>query len=183
MSEKYKFHDPLGCYFVTLTTVGWVDVFTRPETKQVVIKSLRHCQHEKGLNIHAWCLMTSHLHMVISKSRDPLPDILRDFKKFTSREIFQLVDTVYESRREWMTKVFFESGADLRRITNYKVWRDGNHPILLTKPYFTRQKIDYIHYNPVVEEIVAEPEHYLYSSARDYATNAKGYLEIDFIRT
>jgi hypothetical protein len=46
MSEKYKFRDPLGCYFVTLTTVGWVDVFTRPETKQVVIQSLRHCQKD-----------------------------------------------------------------------------------------------------------------------------------------
>jgi REP element-mobilizing transposase RayT len=70
-----------------------VDVFTRLETKQVVIQSLRHCQKEKGLLIHAWCLMTSHLHMVISKSKDPLPDILRNVKKFPSGELFHAVDT------------------------------------------------------------------------------------------
>ncbi len=97
---------------------------------------------------------------MISKDGEPLPGILRDFKKFTAREIFQSINTVYESRREWMKRLFFESGEELRRITNYK-----------------------IHYNPVVEEIVDEPEHYLYSSARDYATNRKGLLEIDFIRT
>jgi hypothetical protein len=101
------------------------------------------------------CLMTSHLHMVISKSEDSLPDILRDFKKFTSREISQLVDSVHESRREWITKMFYESGADLRRISNYKVWRDGNHPILLTKPYFTRQKIDYINGHCGVSILIA----------------------------
>jgi putative transposase len=183
MSEKCKFWDPLGTYFVTLTTVGWADIFTRPDHKQVVIRSLRHCQKEKGLLIHAWCLMTSHLHTVISKSGEPLPAILRDFKKFTARELFQYVDSVHESRREWMTKLFFEAGEDLRRISNFKVWQDGNHPILLTKPKFTRQKIDYIHNNPVIEELVTEAEHYLYSSAGDYGLNRKGYLEIDFIRT
>ncbi|MBL7866172.1 MAG: hypothetical protein JNK10_14945 [Cyclobacteriaceae bacterium] len=49
MSEKYKFVDPEGLYFTTTTTVGWIDVFTRPELKRIVIQSLRHCQKEKGL--------------------------------------------------------------------------------------------------------------------------------------
>jgi putative transposase len=121
--------------------------------------------------------------MVISKSGEPLPEILRDFKKFTARELFQYVNSPHESRRDWMTKLFFEAGENLRRISNFKVWQDGNHPILLTKPKFTRQKIDYIHNNPVVEEIVTEAEHYLYSSAGDYGLRRKGYVEIDFIRT
>ena len=56
-----------------------------------------------------------------------------------------------------------------------------NHPELLTKAKFTRQKLDYIHNNPIAEEIVDEPANYLYSSARDYYTNGKGYLAIEFI--
>ena len=46
-SEKYKFGDPEGMYFVTSTVVGWVDVFTRPELKHIVIDSLRYCQKGK----------------------------------------------------------------------------------------------------------------------------------------
>ena len=181
MSEKYKFVDPEGTYFVTTTAVGWVDVFTRPELKHIVINSLEYCQREKGLRIHAWVLMPSHLHMIISTLGDPLEGIVRDFKTFTSKEIIKVVDTVVESRRGWMLELFGEVADHLKRVSHYKVWQDGNHPILLTKPKFTRQKLDYIHNNPVAAEIVREPEDYLYSSASDYGSRWKGYLAIDFI--
>ncbi|MDZ4715989.1 MAG: transposase [Cytophagales bacterium] len=181
MSEKYKFNDPNGIYFVTSTVVGWVDLFTRVELKQTVIESLRFCQREKGLLIHAWCLMPSHLHMIISSDGKPLTDIMRDFKKFTARQIIKQVDTVNESRKDWILKLFAEIADHLARIENYKVWQDGNHPIALMKPKFLRQKLDYIHNNPVAAEIVGEPEHYLYSSARDYHTSQKGFLVIDYL--
>lgn len=181
MSEKYKFLDPAGMYFVTSTIVGWADVFTRPEMKHVVIESLRYCQRNKGLLIHGWCLMPSHLHMMISTVKEPLENIMRDFKKFTSREIAKWADDAYESRREWLVPLFREEADRLKRVKGFKVWQDGNHPIWLHKPRFIRQKLDYIHDNPVVEEIVGEADHYLYSSAGDYFGTRKGYLEIDFI--
>ena len=55
MSEKYKFNDPEGTYFMTMSVVGWIDVFKRPEL--IIIDSLRYCQKEKGLVINAWCLV------------------------------------------------------------------------------------------------------------------------------
>lgn len=64
MSTKYRATIPDTGYFVTITTVGWIDVFTRPEQKQAIIESLRYCQQKKGLEIYAYCLMTSHLHML-----------------------------------------------------------------------------------------------------------------------
>ena len=51
MSTKYKATDPEGIYFVTTTVVGWIDVFTRVEQKNVLIDSLRYCQKYKGLEI------------------------------------------------------------------------------------------------------------------------------------
>jgi putative transposase len=57
MSEKFKFHDPEGLYFVTSTVVHWIGLFTRKELKHIIIDSLKHCQGYKGLIIHAWCLM------------------------------------------------------------------------------------------------------------------------------
>ena len=181
MSEKYKFLDPEGLYFTTTTTVGWIDVFTRPEFKQIVIDSLRYCQNEKGLVIYGWCLMTSHLHMIVRTEKEPLPRIMGDFKKFTSSALIKAIDQTGESRREWMLRLFGEEADSLRRIVNYKVWQDGNHPILLTKRKFSRQRLEYIHNNPVVEEIVSEPAHYLYSSARDYE-GRKGLIEIELLR-
>jgi len=180
MSEKYKFHDPQAMYFVTMASVGWVDLFTRVELKHVIIDSLRYCQKEKGLVIHAWCLMPSHLHMIISSANN-LSGILRDFKKFTSKEIIDTIGRINESRKGWLLDLFSEVANHLKRVENYKVWQDGNHPEILTSAKFARQKLDYLHTNPVADEIVDEPEEYRYSSARDYYGNKKGYLEVNKI--
>jgi putative transposase len=182
MSEKYKFVDEVGMYFITMATVGWVDLFTRLELKHVIVNSLRHCQKEKGLVIHAWCLMPSHLHMIVSTKQEKLSDIMRDFKKFTSKELIKTIDRINESRKGWILEMFREVADHLKRVSNYKVWQDGNHPELLFSAEFTRQKLDYIHDNPVADEIVEEPEAYRYSSARDYYSNRKGYLDVEIIQ-
>jgi REP element-mobilizing transposase RayT len=64
MSTRYKFHAADGIYFISFATVGWTDVFTRMAYKDIFVESLRHCQQHKGLELYAWCLMTSHVHLV-----------------------------------------------------------------------------------------------------------------------
>lgn len=181
MSDKYKFHDPVGTYFVTSTIVGWVDVFIRPELKMIIVDSLRHCQQQKGLRIHAWCLMTSHLHMIVSSDGALLPGIMRDFKKFTSRKIIDYIKNNIESRRSWMLELFGEVADALQRIQHYKVWQDGNHPILLYSQNVIEQKLRYIHNNPVVAGVVDNPEDYVYSSARVYHSNKPGLIDVECI--
>jgi len=131
--------------------------------------------------IHAWCLMPSHLHMIVSSKGDGLSAIMRDFKKHSSKEIIKTIERINESRKGWMLDLFADVAKHLKRTTNYKVWQDGNHPEILTSAKFTKQKLDYIHENPVADEIVDEPEEYRYSSARDYYSKKKGYLELDLI--
>jgi len=88
MSTKYKATIPDKSYFVTITTVEWIDVFTRVNQKQAIINSLKYCQDYKGLEIFAYCLMPSHLHLICAaKEGLILADIMRDFKKFTSTKI------------------------------------------------------------------------------------------------
>jgi len=108
MSTKYKFHDPDGTYFVTFAVVGWVDVFTRDEYRNIVINSFNYCIDKKGLVIHAWVIMTNHIHMIISrKGQMLLEHIMRDMKKFTSIEIIHNIEkSTTESRRKWMISIF-----------------------------------------------------------------------------
>jgi putative transposase len=40
-------------HFITFAVVQWVDVFTRREYADIVIKSLKFCQNKKGLKIYA----------------------------------------------------------------------------------------------------------------------------------
>ena len=180
MSEKYKFNDPEGIYFVTLSIVHWIDLFTRKELKYIIIDSLKHCQKQKGLIINAWCLMPSHLHMIIRTEDELLENILRDFKKFTAKEIVEVIGRINESRSEWLLRAFKNAGSKLKRIKSNKVWQDGNHPEQLITSKFVNQKLNYIHNNPVEAEIVDELEYYWYSSARDYA-GKKGLLSVELL--
>ena len=86
MSRKYKFHDQDKLYFISFATVHWIDVFVREEYKQIIIESWKHCQEKKGLEIYSWCIMTSHVHMIIGSKKEKLEVIVRDMKKHTSLE-------------------------------------------------------------------------------------------------
>ncbi len=87
MSRKYKFHDNDKLYFISFATVHWIDVFVREEYDRIIIDSWKHCQEKRGLEIYAWCIMPSHVHMIIGSRQDKLEDIVRDMKKHTSSEL------------------------------------------------------------------------------------------------
>jgi len=178
MSDKYKIWDASKAYFLTITVIGWVDVFTRKNHKLTLINSLQHCQKEKGLVIFGYCIMPSHLHLIArAEGKESLSDILRDFKKFTSKAIINQIINEPESRRDWMVEYFRKAGKNLKGIKNFKFWHDGNHAELISSNKFFDEKLDYIHNNPVEELIVERPEDYLFSSARNYA-GLSNYLEI-----
>lgn len=170
MSDKYKIADKNRAYFLTLTVVGWIDVFTRPNHKTVIVDSLKYCQENKGLEIYGWCLMSNHIHIITKAVGEPtLSEVLRDFKKFTAKAIIKQIQEEPESRSECMLKYFEEKGKDLKRIKNFKFWQDGNQAKEIYSNKFFCEKLNYIHQNPVRNLIVANPEDYLFSSARNYA--------------
>jgi len=176
MSEKYKFNDPDENYFITPTITGWVDIFTKSEYCEIILNSLKYCQENKGLVIHAWVIMSSHMHLIVSRNSKPLlSEILRDFKRFTAIEIIKTIQTTNESRKRWILEIFESAADNLRRIDNYKVWQDGNHPLALDSNSMSEQKLEYLHNNPVAAGIVYHQEDYVYSSAVDYA-GGKGLL-------
>ena len=170
MSTKYKATTTDQAYFITITTIGWVDVFTRLNQKYNVINSLKYCQENKGLEIYAYCLMHSHLHLLCKSTEGfILSDVMRDFKKHTSKQIIKTIVEEPESRREWMLEYFQKSCEHLKRDQKYKVWQDGYHAEIVETNWFIKQKVHYIHNNPVKDRIVTLPHEYYFSSARNYA--------------
>jgi len=169
-------------YFVTDTVVDWVDIFSRPRYKTIILESLQYCQTQKGLLIYAWVLMTNHLHMIVGANEDSkVSDIMRDFKKFTSKKILSVLKTdIQESRREWMLNRFEYAGRNDKKIKNYRFWQEGNDAQEFFLMDYFNQKLNYIHQNPVRAEIVNNPEDYRYSSAIDYA-GGKGLLNVTVV--
>lgn len=178
MSEKYKVKDHERAHFMTLTVVGWVDVFTRKNHRTVIVNSLNYCCKKKGLELYAWCLMSNHLHL-IGRAKDgfTLPEIIRDFKKHTAKQVIGQIIHEPESRREWMLYIFAKEASRLKRVSGYKFWQDGFRPKELSGNAFIAQKVQYVHANPVVEGLVEYPEDWVYSSGANYADN-QGLIDV-----
>jgi putative transposase len=87
MSRKYKFYEKDGVYFVSFATVYWIDVFTRMEYMNIIVDSLSFCIKNKGMELFCWCLMPSHLHLIFRAQFENPSDLLRDFKKYTSKQL------------------------------------------------------------------------------------------------
>jgi REP element-mobilizing transposase RayT len=184
MSEGgYKIRNKEAAHFITFAVVEWVDVFTRKDYRDILLDSIRYCQKEKGLLLHAWCIMSNHVHLIASASDNNLSDILRDFKKFTSRQIINAIkNNEKESRQKWMLEIFRKAGEVNNRNSEFQFWRQDNQPKEVYSPAFVFQKLSYIHNNPVEAGIVTKAEHYLYSSAMDYFQTKKcGLLEVVFL--
>jgi hypothetical protein len=115
--------------------------------------------------------------MVRAKEGYVLSHILRDFKKFTSKQITAKILEIGESRREWLLNKFAFEAKRTARAKNYKVWHDDNHAICLEKSEWIIQRLNYIHQNPVRQMIVNNAEEYVFSSAIDYA-DKKGLVTI-----
>jgi REP element-mobilizing transposase RayT len=86
MSRKYKFGDNDKTYFVSFAITNRIDLFIRNEYREEILSSLRFCQANKDLELYGWCIMTSHIHLIIGAKANPLHNIMRDLKRHTANK-------------------------------------------------------------------------------------------------
>jgi len=162
--SRYRIDEPRSAHFLTCTIVGWLPIFTRPEAVQLVLDSWRFLQDHDRLTVYGYVIMENHLHLIASG--DDLAKEIGDFKSFTAKQIIPLLEARKESSiLEFLSVLKAPHKAD----RTYQLWQEGSHPQEVFSPDVMRQKLDYMHNNPVRRGYVDDPVHWRYSSARNYA--------------
>jgi putative transposase len=182
MGRKYAIRDQQSIYSVTFTVVNWIDIFIRDQYKEILVSSIKYCQANKHLQVHAYCIMTSHVHLIVSVSDGELSDVIRDFKSYTSREVRKSLEdkTNIESRREWLIWMFERAGKNNIRNHDFQFWQQHNHPIELSTNKMIDQRLDYIHNNPIEAGFVFKCDDWVWSSARQYSGEL-GEIELSYL--
>jgi len=173
MRSRYKVTEP-GGYFLTATIVEWLPVFTCPESCGIILDALAFCREHKGLRIRAFVIMDNHIHLM-AEAPD-LPRVMRAFKSHTAEEILAHAK---RTRRDWLLNQFAYYKKKHKSESKHQVWQEGYHPQRIQGEAMRAQKMTYIHANPVRRGLVDLPEHWRYSSARNYMLDDHSVLEID----
>lgn len=181
MKEGYVIRDQNLPHFLTVTIVDWIDVFSRKIYCDCVIECFDYCIKNKGMILYSYVIMSNHIHMIVQSNEGKLSDLIRDFKKYTSKTILEKIKTEKESRREWVLERFKLATESHSRNKNYQFWQLGNHAEEIFSEKFMWSKIDYIHFNPVRAGIILNPQDYIYSSASNYV-NCKGIIKVEIVQ-
>jgi putative transposase len=165
MSELRKAnYDAVFC--VTLTVASWIDVFTRKDYCEEIVKNIQYCQQHKGLALYAYVIMTNRMHWIAGQREGKLNDLLRDFKSYTAKQLLnEIFNNPEESRKDWMKIVFQYNARFKRQNAEHMFWQRNNHPIDCFNREVLLQKMNDIHDNPVKAGFVSEVWHWWYSSA------------------
>jgi REP element-mobilizing transposase RayT len=181
MSCKYKFHNREGVYFVSFAVVYWIDVFVREQYFIAFIESLEYCKKNKGMELFAYCVLPSHVHLIFRDKNNNPGKLIKELKTYTSKKLQELIaNNQQESRKEWLLWMMERAGLKNSNVKNRQFWQQHNKPIELWSNEVIEQKLDYIHSNPVEAGFVMEPAYWKYSSAANYA-GQKGIIEIDVL--
>ncbi|MEY2481958.1 MAG: hypothetical protein QOK24_486 [Verrucomicrobiota bacterium] len=173
MRSRYLIHEPDRAHFVTSTIVEWLPVFTSAACCDILVNSLRHCREHKMLKIYAWVILDNHFHAILAAP--DLSAVLRDLKSFTARELLRQLEI---EGRTWLLDQLRYRRAP-HKPNEYQVWQEGSHPQVIADDAMMRQKLEYLHNNPVKRRWVTAPEHWCYSSAHEWLGGAEPMLRCD----
>jgi hypothetical protein len=162
--SRYRFGDSDHAYFLTCTIVGWLPVFTQPETVQIIYDSWQFLQDNNRLTIYGYVILENHLHLIASSPA--ISKEIGDFKAFTATKIVgHLKARKVRTLLKWLRFLKRQHKHD----REFQVWQEGSHPQEISGDDMMWQKLEYAHNNPVERGYVDEPVHWRHSSARNYA--------------
>jgi putative transposase len=162
MIKRYRIKGSM--FYITSNIYNRIRIFTTPSFIVPIIDSLNYYRYQYDCKLIGYVIMPDHIHLLIWPTVETVvTDFMRDFKRFTSGRITRQAKV--EGKADWIKK-FEEAGTETERA-EYKVWQDSFWEQTIYKEEFLRQKLNYIHLNPVRAGLCASAEDYLYSSYRN----------------
>ena len=160
-------------YFLSGTVVAWLPVFSYPRFAEIILDSWRFLQQERGITIYGFVVMENHIHWIARG--EELAKHAQYFKSYTARRI---LDDLHMAGFEMLLEELKFFKLRHKGKQSFQFWQEGNYPVEIQNEAMLKQKLDYIHQNPVRRGYVSDPAHWRYSSAANYA-GSKGVIDIE----
>ena len=129
-------------YFVTTKTWQNRAVFQVPDTAAILVECLLRYRDKGAYLLHEFVVMPNHLHLLLTPGEETsLEKAMQLIKGGSSHEIHQ------------------------QRAHQMQIWHSGFHEETVRDERDYRNKVEYIHMNPVRTRLAERPEDWPHSSA------------------
>lgn len=163
-------------FFVTFTTVGFIHLFNDPVFAEVIIENLQYYQKRGDFVILAYVVMPNHIHLVVTiADGKTISGCIGNLKRITSRQISSRLEQT--KNRTLISRLHEAAGKE--PADDCRIWKPRFDCFALHDIETIRQKIAYVHNNPVKAGLVTCDVDWPYSSAAAYMGMPGGVVPID----
>lgn len=157
---KWKNLDVGACpYYITATFTEWLPLFDRQDVRNIVAREIESCLSAIKADLLAYVFMPDHLHTPVSL---PAEGELRRFcRVWRGRSARYIIDLLVDEGNEAVLEILARHANGAAR---YAVWKEQVRALAVWDEKKLREKVDYIHANPVRRGLVSSPDEWPLSS-------------------
>lgn len=159
--ERYSTTHLSRIYFWTATIHNWLPLLEDNANKEIIIQSLRYLSSKGLITVYAFVIMPNHIHLIWRLNELNGKETAKgSFMKYTAHELRK---KLVESGQLQLFRVQAANKA-------HEIWQRDAMAIEIYYKKFAKQKLDYIHLNPIRGKWDLSRDHlsYYYSSIRFY---------------
>lgn len=181
MAIRYKHSDIYSMYFCTFTCHNRLHLFEITNSYDLSYKWFSILKNEHNSEIVAYIIMPNHMHCILyfKEAGFNLNKIISNGKRFMAYEIIRRLERKQENI---ILKLLSDpvTQREKKKGQLHKVFKDSFDAKAIFSDKFLRQKINYIHYNPVSGkwQLVNNYTDYEHSSASFYELNIHKHFPI-----
>ena len=162
-------------HYLTFVTFRRVPIFKSKDICKLFINALAETRIKHQFKLVAYVLMFDHVHLIVNPLECDIELVGKELKGISAKNI---LGWLKENRHSSSLDKLKRSATGKRNHT-YSVWQKKVVAIDLWSPKFIRQKMDYIHLNPVRAELCDHPAKWKWSSYHAYLPHAPGDAPIE----
>lgn len=176
--KLFKSNEPNTFHYVTLVTYERVAVFRSDRACEIFVRTLDEVRAIFPYKLVGYVIMPDHAHAIVNNASGTISDWLMRVRGNSAREI---LGWLRENGHVQSLKKLALTPPQKRNHT-HAVWQKDPSVIDLWSPKFIRQKLNYLHLNPVRAGLCEHPAQWKWSSCMAYLPHKPGDvpMEIDW---
>ncbi len=153
-----RFQQTRQNHFLTFSCYHRQPKFTSATACVTFVSALERARQSYALCVYGYVIMPEHVHLLVNEpERSTLAQALKSLKQGVARRLALRAEEPF-----WQERYY-----------DFNVWSERKF----------REKLRYLHRNPVKRGLVAKPEDWRWSSFRHYATGETSLVEIESLWT